>query len=383
MKKILLQLFFLCIFAQLHLCTIAQDSSHLRVSLLTCTPGEELYSTFGHTAIRVTDSTSLTDIVFNYGTFDFEDNGFYLKFIRGKLLYYLSTANFQDFKEEYQQTNRGITEQVLNLSPNEKINIQQALFNNLKEQNKYYKYDFFFDNCTTRPRDMIVKYKTDPIAFKPVMPVGTRFRQAIHQYLDKNNKKWSELGIDLLLGAKCDAVMTTTQSQFLPDNLMKALDSSNTDHSLVKSTTDLYTINNTNNNSFSFTPMMIFSGLFILIVLLSYSSNRRIVNFLVAFDMFFFLLIGIMGIVFLFMWLGTDHAMCKNNFNLLWALPTHAIMAFFIRSKRSWVKKYFIFNAIFLLLLILCWFILPQQMNNALLPIVFLLMYRSYRIYGS
>ena len=136
MKKIVLRLFFICTFAHLHICSFAQDSSHIRISLLTCTPGEELYSTFGHSALRVIDSSSLNDIVFNYGTFNFDDDGFYLKFVRGKLLYYVSPENFEDFKYGYQETNRGITEQVLNLSAEEKIKIQQALFENIKEENK-------------------------------------------------------------------------------------------------------------------------------------------------------------------------------------------------------------------------------------------------------
>src|SRR5471030_2687036 len=97
----------------------AQDSSHIRISLLTCSPGEEIYSTFGHSAIRVVDSSSVSDIVFNYGTFDFDDPNFYGKFIRGKLLYYLSVQNFQGpdgFEADYITDNRAIIEQVLNLS---------------------------------------------------------------------------------------------------------------------------------------------------------------------------------------------------------------------------------------------------------------------------
>ena len=93
--KLKVRLFFVVILALPQISTFAQDSSHIKISLLTCTPGAELYSAFGHTAIRITDSTSLTDYVFNYGTFNFEDPGFYTKFIRGKLLYYLSVENFQ------------------------------------------------------------------------------------------------------------------------------------------------------------------------------------------------------------------------------------------------------------------------------------------------
>ena len=106
MKKLLLKTFllFIILTGTCNLTLKAQDSSRLRISLLTCTPGEELYSIFGHSAIRVIDSNSVADIVYNYGTFNFDDEGFYLKFIRGKLMYYISAAYFSDFKFEYQSS---------------------------------------------------------------------------------------------------------------------------------------------------------------------------------------------------------------------------------------------------------------------------------------
>ncbi len=140
MKKILSLLLFISLIANGCNSTFAQDSAHLRISLLTCTPGEELYSTFGHSAFRIFDSSRAfnddwQDVVYNYGTFNFDDPGFYLKFVQGKLLYYVSTESFKGFKELYQTTNRGIVEQVLNLSDADKIIIQQMLNNNLKEEN--------------------------------------------------------------------------------------------------------------------------------------------------------------------------------------------------------------------------------------------------------
>ena len=120
MRKIIHRILLITILANYHISTSAQDSSRLRISLLTCTPGEELYSTFGHSAFRVIDSNSVTDIVYNYGTFNFDDEGFYIKFTRGRLLYYVSAWNFTDFKYDYQSTNRGITEQVLNLTERKK-----------------------------------------------------------------------------------------------------------------------------------------------------------------------------------------------------------------------------------------------------------------------
>ncbi|MFZ1305884.1 MAG: DUF4105 domain-containing protein [Ferruginibacter sp.] len=365
----------------------AQDSSRLRISLLTCTPGDELYSTFGHSAFRIIDSSKAfndwRDVVYNYGTFSFDDDGFYLKFVQGKLLYYVSATGFEDFKYDYQSTNRGITEQVLNLSAAEKITVQNFLNNNLKEENKFYKYDFFFDNCTTRLRDILKNQHDSAFSQVAVMPVGSRFRQAIHQYLDKNNKDWSKLGIDILLGQPCDGVMTAADMQFLPDNLMKSLDSSN--HPMVVSSQNLYTITHENEKGSFFTPFVVFSLLAIFIVLIGYSKNKFAQAFLYGFDGLFFFLTGVLGIILIFMWVGTDHSMTKNNFNLIWAWPTHTIMAFFVNSpkdavhKKAWVKKYFKFTVVALLAVLISWFFLPQQMNNALIPIILLLIYRSIK----
>ena len=377
MKKILRRLLFISILAHWQISTLAQDSSRLRISLLTCTPGEELYSTFGHSAYRVVDSTSLTDIVYNYGTFNFDVDGFYLKFVQGNLLYYVSAEYFTDFKDLYQSTNRGITEQVLNLSTAEKITIQHFLNNNLKEENKYYKYDFFFDNCTTRLRDILKKHHDSAFTQKAVMPAGSSFRLAIHQYLDKNHKDWAKLGIDILLGQPCDGVMTAEQMQFLPDNLMKSLDSSN--NPIALSSQNLYPLSDDQAKKSFFTPFVIFSLLLILIILLGFVKNKFAQAFLQGFDGLFFFLTGVLGVIIIFMWFGTDLIMYKNNFNLIWAWPTHTIMAFFVTSKKSWVKKYFKFTAVALMAVLISWFFLPQQMNNALIPILLLLIYRSVK----
>jgi len=355
----------------------AQDSSRLRISLLTCTPGEELYSTFGHSAYRVVDSTGMTDIVYNYGTFNFDDDGFYMKFLRGQLLYYVSAEHFPDFKNLYQSTNRGMTEQVLNLTAAEKITIQHYLNENLKEENKYYKYDFFFDNCTTRLRDILKKYKDSTFTLKPVMPAGSRFRQAIHGYLDYNHKYWSKLGIDILMGVPTDAVMTAGQMQFLPDNLMISLDSSN--YPMVASSQNLYPIRDDHDKKPFVTPFVVFSLLAIFIVLLGYVKNKFTQAFLQGFDGMFFFLAGLLGLIILFMWFGTEHSMTKNNFNILWVWPTHAIMAFFMNTKKNWVQQYFKFTAVALMGVLISWFFLPQQMNNALIPVILLMIYRSVK----
>jgi len=358
-----------------------QDSSHIRIALLTCTPGAELYSTFGHTAFRITDSSSVTDYVFNYGTFNFEDEGFYLKFIRGKLRYYLSAEAFPYFKAAYQAENRGITEQVLQLDGDEKLALMRALQENARETNKFYQYDFFFDNCTTRPRDMLVKYKKNHPGFNPVMPAGTTFRHAIHEYLDKNEKYWSKLGIDLLLGARTDAVMTTSQSQFLPDNLMQSLEHPKGQQPLVISTTNLYPVIVTPANGAGITPMLVFSLLFLVVTGMGFIKSRRVKNILLGFDGIFFFLTGMCGILLILMWVATDHSMTKDNYNLLWAWPINTIAAFYVRSSGKRVRVYFGLSAIALTLLLAAWFFLPQQMNNALIPLVLILLIRNAEKY--
>ena len=207
------------------------------------------------------------------------------------------------------------------------------------------------------------------------MPLGTTFRQAIYQYLDRNKKDWSKLGIDILLGQKCDGVMTAAQMQFLPDNLMKSLDSAA--HPLVLTHQNLYPVNDAADTGFLFTPFVVFSILLLAIAALSFVKNRYVQIFLQGFDGLLFFCTGVLGIILIFMWVATDHSMTKNNFNLIWAWPTHFILSFFAGSKKNWVKKYFAFTASALALVLLAWFFLPQHMNTGLLPFVLLLIYRS------
>lgn len=358
----------------------AQDSSRIRISLLTCSPGNELYSTFGHSAIRMVDSLHYQDLVFNFGTFNFDDEGFYLKFIQGKLLYFLSTENFDAFCYNYQATGRSITEQVLNLTGDEKIKMRQELLDNAKEENKYYLYDFFFDNCTTRLRDLIEKH-THQKAAKNDSASSYSFRYAIHQYLDKNNKDWSKLGIDLLLGAHTDRIMTITESQFLPDKLMIALDELPAAKQLVAAKKERTPFQSTQFENSGISPLLLFS-LVLLIYLLAFQFNKKINSLILSgMDGILFFSTGMIGIILVLMWTATNHAMCRNNFNLLWALPLNAIMAFFIRPTTSWMRTYFGLQTILLLGTLVGWFFIPQKMNSAFLPIALLLLYRSAGIY--
>ena len=360
------------------------DSCDLRISLITCSPGSELYSTFGHSALRVVDRSTGTDIIYNYGVFDFYDPDFYVKFVKGKLLYYLDQENFSDFLYNYSADNRTVSEQVLELSCTEKKDMQQFLFTNLRPENKTYKYDFLFDNCTTRLRDLVLtksgkKYYTTSILPNP----ETSFREHIHYYLNKNQMHWAKLGIDLLLGAKLDRHMSEEEAMFLPDYLEKGFDSSKyASKPLVKNKIILYSRkeNAEENKKPLFTPLAIFSLLLVAIVLITLMPFKGSGPLLKVTDYILFLTTGLLGILLVFMWFGTDHQVCGNNYNLLWALPTHVVAAFLIRKQTILSKRYFRSTAILSCILLIAWFFLPQALNPALIPVVLLLGFRSWKI---
>ena len=357
------------------------DSCPTRISLLTCTPGEELYSTFGHSAIRVTDSASRTDLIFNYGTFDFYDPDFYKKFVQGKLLYFVSVDSLHNFLWEYEYFKRGVTEQVLQLNCAEKNAMITALYENAREENKYYRYDFNYDNCTTRLRDILEKATGRTLQTKNILPsASTTFRDLIHVYLHRGQQYWSQLGIDILLGSPLDKKITNREAMFLPDYLMMAFDSAThvNNEPLVASKNQLLPALSAPKSKPFFTPLVVSLLLFALILAISVFFPRSV--FIRAFDVFFFLVIGLLGLLLLYMWFATNHAMCKNNFNLLWALPTHAPVAIMLFSRKDWVKDYFRFIFFYSTALLVSWFVLPQEMNIALLPMVGIILVRSYCI---
>ncbi len=371
---IILQVFLFITFAK------AQEPCGLRITLLTCAPGKELYSTFGHTALRVQDSISGADDVFNYGTFEFEP-GFYTKFIRGKLLYALSVEQFEDFLYSYQLESRRVVEQELILNCRQKQELHTALLINAKEENRYYRYDFLFDNCTTRARDMVEKQAGVQVGYRDILNgAQPSFRDLIHNYLNAGNQHWSKLGIDLLLGARLDRKVTNKEAMFLPDYLLKGFN-----HALVNGSRPLVTppatvldVPSPLERDFVVRPVFAFSLLLIFIMALSFYKNDRTARILTVFDKCFFLLLGLVGFLLLFMWFGTDHRIAKDNFNLLWAIPFHVMVPFLSRARHNWAAGYFRFTFFMSILLLVCWFFLPQEMNPGYLPLVLIVVLRSW-----
>jgi hypothetical protein len=354
------------------------DTCNVKISLLTCGPGQELYSVFGHTAIRVKNNTF--DIIYNYGTFDFDDPDFYSNFVKGKLDYFVSAEEYKNFIYEYQVENRSVIEQDLNLTCAERERLFNALRVNAREENKFYKYQYLFDNCSTRPRDIIVKSFNDSVNFKNILPYPPpTFRHLIHEYLDRGNLYWSGFGIDLLLASRIDRKVNSMQAMFLPDYLMKGFDSATIkSYSVVTGKRVLLrSIPNQAETGSWFTPLLFTIALLISGVALSFARKNWVVGAINIFDIAYFLILGLTGCFMLFMWLGTDHELCRDNYNILWALPTHLVMAFFVLRKYSFVRKYFLISAVISVLILISLPFLPQEMNAAFIPLILLSAIRS------
>jgi len=209
------------IFASILLCSNKIEASELdsvEISLLTCAPGQEVYTAFGHTAIRVNDMREGgRDLAFNYGMFSFKKKFFVLRFIFGLTDYELGCYPTGLFFEDYAKHGRQVIEQVLNLTDEEKTALVNALWDNYKEENRTYRYNYFYDNCTSRARDIIEKNVQGRIDYHFDEERKTSYREMVHQYNVKS--EWERFGEDLLLGVKADFKTDNRQQQFLPINL--------------------------------------------------------------------------------------------------------------------------------------------------------------------
>lgn len=376
MKNLLLS-FFLLVSAA----AAAQDGCPLRISLLTCAPGAELYSTFGHTAVRVQNAATGSDEVYNYGTFEFSDD-FYVQFVRGKLLYALSVSSFTDFMYQYQVESRSVVEQDLALTCAQKDRLQARLRDNLRPEARRYRYDFLFDNCTTRARDMLDSGAGVPVAWGNILaPAPLTFRDHITVYLRRAHQDWSKLGIDLLLGAKMDRPATDREALFLPDNLQAALDKATAGgRPFVASKRSVLDLPSPATASYLLTPVVAFGLLLLATAALSFTKKPWVRRALRAFDFVLFFSTGLVGLLILFMWFGTDHALCANNYNLLWAVPANVGAAFFVHNRQGRWKGYFKIVFWLTVALLAAWAFLPQDLNEGFLPLVGVLAVRSWAL---
>lgn len=313
----------------------SQAAEQYEISILTCGPGTDLYAAFGHSAIRIKEASSGMDKVYNYGLFNFYDPGFYQKFTLGNLNYYLGTSSFTDFMYEYEQSERKVIEQKINLPQAEIQNIFSFLENNALPENKYYRYDFTEDNCATRIRDIFSNQLDINFLWGDILNnKKSTYRHAINLELVYNH--WARFGINLLLGSVVDQPITDDQIMFLPKYLSHGLiNASYRLEPLVTHTETIQPKETLQMQSFN-GPLWMNIGILILVAL---SFHTRIFGYLKPIIRFVLLFAtGLLGIFMLFMWLGTEHIQTKSNYNILWAVPTNIILAFLVKKNKSWIK---------------------------------------------
>ena len=353
---------------------VAQDSTKaaLQISILTCAPGEDVYTAWGHTAIRIIDSAKQTDVVYNFGTFDFDTPNFLVEFVKGNLNYFLSAANFQNFILEYQYYGRSIKEQVLILSDAEKINWQNALLKNLEGNNRYYLYNFITDNCTTRVKDGFYQFATSQIPPSNIKSYRTHVVEAPYQ----QGIPWIGLGIDILLGAVSDKAPTALQAGFLPDLLFDQI-AAQPGH-----------IAATQNYDFTKTaastptdPIYFIIGLIVVYLFVGKWNARWAVIAAKFLDIILLFIFGLGGLLLVYMSLFSKHTACHYNFNIDWIHPLYwiALVCYFIKPIWAGYLGRIFFIATIGLIAVSYW--LPQSFSISVYLLMGLSLILNYRLF--
>ncbi|AWH85143.1 hypothetical protein HYN59_08415 [Flavobacterium album] len=296
-------------------------SDQAKITLLTCGPGEELYSVFGHTAIRIFDPINGIDVVCNYGTFDFNTPNFYLKFVKGDLQYMLSTSSYEDFVYTYKYYNRDVFEQELNLTTAQKQQIATELQETLQSDKRFYTYKFIDRNCTTMAGDLINKYAPNKISMEN-SDKGKTNRRIIFERL--NNSFYESLGINLLFGYKTDKEMDRL---FLPDQLMQGLANTKTaDGHLAQPAITIYKSTAEKrisvwNNFYTYAALCL--------LLMITASRKALVR------RSYLAITGLLGLLFCFMGMISLHSELLQNYNALLFNPFFLVLLVFIFTKKQ------------------------------------------------
>lgn len=376
------KLLFLFLFLFVEVINAQQNalSEQAEISILTIGPGNSLNDSFGHSGFRVRDHIKGTDLVFNYGVYDFETPNFYTKFAQGKLNYLIGVNYYEDFYEAYIAQNRSIKEQVLNLSALEKQKLFDYLLNNIKPENRAYLYDFFYDNCATKIKDVTKIALNNTVVFNEPKDFKTEtFRTLIQNNLNKNS--WGSFGIDLALGSVIDKKASPEENMFLPENIFRLFSNAtikNRNEPLVRESRILFNQKGTpSTNQFLMSPLFVFGILGVLILFITYKdfkSNKRSAWL----DVTLFSITGIIGVVILLLWFATDHKATHQNYNLLWAFVLNIlVLGQLLKEKASgWFIKYLKLLVILMCLLTLHWVMGVQVFAIGLIPFLVALFIR-------
>ncbi|MEI9918765.1 MAG: DUF4105 domain-containing protein [Bacteroidota bacterium] len=354
------------------------------ISILTLGPWQgELYSAFGHSAIRVYDPEFSFDAFYNYGVFSFNQPNFYLNFARGHLNYKLDVDPYTPWRDYYVSENRFVHEQILNLNAEQKQKVFDYLYWNSMPENQYYLYDYFYNNCATKLRDIIKISLKDEVQFDSTfITTDYTIRNLTDLYLQ--HQPWGDLGIDICLGLPMDKHASPYEYMFLPDYIEQSFDHATIRNDsvtmpLVKANVPVYESTPQEIPRTWIHPWLVF-GLFLALTILITWRDIKSHKQSKWFDVIVFGVVGLVGLLLFLLWTATDHRAAARNLNILWAMPLHLVfLPLYVMSKKIAIP-YFKGIAILNVLLLITWAWLPQQLNVFLIPVVLALMIRAYKI---
>ncbi|WP_431161287.1 DUF4105 domain-containing protein [Flagellimonas beolgyonensis] len=350
-----------------------QLSEKSQISLITCAAGDEIYTAFGHSAFRVQDPVLGIDVVYNYGTFDFKQPNFYLNFTKGRMIYSLSRRSFDDFLFEYELEKRWVKEQILDINL-EKRNALLAFFEeNYLPQNRDYLYDPLLNNCSSITGTILKDQYGDALVFDgSYLDKQYTFRQLVRQFLNINS--WSMFGIDLAFGSPVDRKATVQEHMFLPYYAMDQLNHTTLNGKpLVKRERTILDYNeHTHETFFPLTPGFWFMLLLAFTGVITYFDHKHHTRSRwLDFSLFF--ITGVAGTLLLLLWVAADHTSTPYNFNILWAFPANAVVAFLIALPAKlpqWGPNY-LKGLLALMLLTLVLWIFKVQVFSPMILLLF------------
>ena len=365
----------------------AQRADSIRISLLTCASGGEIYSLFGHTAIRYENYTQGIDAVFNYGMFNFNAPNFIFRFALGETDYQLGVTSYERFAEEYDYLGRDVWQQTLNFTQDEKEHLVRLLQENYRPENRVYRYNFFYDNCATRPRDQIESAIDGSLQYTDNMTennTGVSFRDLLHKYSEGH--LWSRFGMDMCMGSEADKPINRRLMMFIPFyvqeyfNTAQIVNKEGQARPLVSAEEKIVVtgLTDADHRSGGITPMQASLLLFIVVTAATIYGIRR-QKTLWGVDLLLFFCAGVAGCILAFLALFSQHPAVSPNYLLFVFHPLHLFcLPWMINKVRKRQKsRYMVANFTVLTLFILLWAIIPQRFDLAVLPLALCLLVRS------